>query len=343
MTEDTISNTFDPTRLPAPPSLIMEEQEKMVLCEGATTDTDDKTPVFDSNDEERPTASLKATEKLIFPTLSLAVEVPKHRGKQKQQKNTNSWSQPAGECFKVRGKHYLRDWKKYKSEETIFKARGVDLLLSDEFGPKEIGRHAGILNGKLRDIPTFLLNFRFSWGVLVLYFEIPSQYLPILRSKYATNASSNSTAINTSKLSPHDKAIHDFLMGNDEVKNSKLKLIPKVVEGNILCRKLIGKPVIIGKKLPIQYIYVPQEKVEIVDDNKATTTKVLADFLEADLDIGSSSKNAKRIIDVCRKYMKTLTVDIGFVVEGSCKEQLPERLLASARIHHVDPAQCPKL
>jgi len=53
-------------------------------------------------------------------------------------------------------------------------------------------------------------------------------------------------------LSPHDKAIRRFLCSADECKTCKLKLIPKIVEGNMLVKKLVtGKPVIIGNKLPI--------------------------------------------------------------------------------------------
>jgi len=197
-------------------------------------------------------------------------------------------------------------------------------------------RHPGILGGKLRDVPTFIVNFRFSWGVLVLYFEIPSQYLNVLQEKYnGSYDTSNDTVVKTNiseSLSPHDKAIRDFLMGNDAFKNSKLKLIPRIVEGNIIVQKLVGKPVIIGNKLPVTYFYEPEDPVN-----------GMSQFLEMDLDIGSSSKRAKRIIDVLRKYMKSVTVDIGFVVESDTEELLPERMLASARIHHLDPGESARL
>jgi len=265
----------------------------------------------------------------VYPTL-LSFSSSKEGDK---NYNKNCWSEVEGSAFKVRGKNYLRDKKKYQSGENIFKARGVDVLLSDEWGPTAIGReHPGILNGKLRDCPTFLINFRFGWGVLVLYFEIPEQYLPSLSAKYGCGDHGSGGGEQDTTLSPHDQAVHDFLFSDDELKNSKLKLIPKVVEGNIIVRKLIGKPVIIGRKLPIQYVYEPED-----------TSKGHSAFLEADLDIGSSSKRAKKIIDSLRKHMKSLTVDVGFVVECSSVEQLPERMLASVRIHHIDPSYCTKL
>jgi len=254
------------------------------------------------------------------------------------ESDNNCWSEPSGNLFKVRGKNYLKDRKKISSDENIFKTRGVDLLLTDDWAPTEIGRrHPGILDGRLRDAPTFIINFRFSWGALVLYFEIPSQFLPILREKYndsSTQDSSNAVLDpnDEKSLCPHDKVIRDFIMGNDAFKNSKLKIIPRVVEGNVIVRKLVGKPVIIGSKLPVAYLYEPEDPVN-----------GMSEFLEVDLDIGSSSKRAKKIVEVLRKCMSAVTVDIGFVLEGTNEELLPERMLASARIHHIDPSKSKKL
>ena len=171
------------------------------------------------------------------------------------------------------------------------------------------------------------MNFRFPWGVLVLYFEIPDQYLPMMRKKYGYEKEGDET-IDPDILSPHDKAIHSFIMGDEEFRNSRLKLIPRVVEGNIVVRKLIGKPVLIGKKLPVSYVYEPED---------AETGK--REYLEVDLDIGNSSNKAKKIVGVLQKYIRSLTVDIGFVIEGASGEHLPERMLACSRIHHVDPTK----
>lgn len=291
--------------------------------------TESHTESDTENDDEFSTSAntdVNVDNKLQKPLATLRSAFPESDAQ-------NCWSEPSGNLFRVRGKNYLNDKKKIQSEENIFKTRGVDLLLSDVGGPTEIGRrHPGILGGKLRDVPTFVINFRFSWGVLVLYFEIPSQYLPFLRHKYNKSSKDSQSAVLEPKsgdsLSPHDKAIRDFLMGDDVSKNLKLKLIPRVVKGNVIVRKLVGKPVIIGNKLPITYFYEPEDPAS-----------GMSPFLEADLDIGSSSSRAKKIIDVLRRYMSSVTVDIGFVLEGSSEEFLPERMLASVRVHHVDPSE----
>mmetsp|Transcript_26269 Transcript_26269/g.39368 ORF Transcript_26269/g.39368 Transcript_26269/m.39368 type:complete len:375 (+) Transcript_26269:236-1360(+) len=256
----------------------------------------------------------------------------------------HSWSQPGAQIFRVRGRSYMKDAIKVNSEEHIFRARGVDFLLTKEFGPSHIGRHANILGGKLRDIPTFIINFRFAWGVLVLYHEIPKRYLPILRQKNVPperktmSSSTTATADNFISLekfleqynTPHDRAMYNFIMGDDTYRNSKLKLIPKVAEGNLVVRRLVkGKPVIIGKKLPVSYIYEP-----------ADPSRGMAEFWECDLDIGSSSATAKKIVGVCKKYISSLTVDLGFVIEGDTEGALPERILTTTRIHHLDVERC---
>jgi len=253
------------------------------------------------------------------------------------------WSSPLSEKFNVRGKGYMKDRKKVPSDGAVFPSRGVDVFECEGFAPTNIASHPGLLNGKLRDVPTFLVNFRFSWGSLVLYYEIPSRFLSKLRNKYSSSSSStneSSATINDNidqmvdePSSPHDKAIHRFLCSADECKTYKLKLIPKIVEGNMLVKKLVtGKPVIIGNKLPISWTYVEADPM---------TGK--AEYLEADLDIGSSSKSAQRIVGVCRKYMKSLTVDFGWVVEADEDDELPERLLACTRVHHIDSKCIPML
>ena len=40
------------------------------------------------------------------------------------------------------------------------------------------------MGGQLRDVPTFIVNFRLPWGILLAYFEIPELYLPFIRAGY---------------------------------------------------------------------------------------------------------------------------------------------------------------
>ena len=183
-------------------------------------------------------------------------------------------------------------------------------------------RHPAVLGGTLRSLPTFIFKFRLPWGVLPLYFEIPSNLCAYLRP--------NPPPL-SNDLSPSERALAKFFTGSQEYKNSTLKMIPYIPSGPWVVRNLVsGKPAIIGNKLPVTYTYVPASEGH-------------AEYLEADLDIGSSSPTAKRIVSVCRRYMNLLTVDIGLVIQGNCAEELPEQMLGSIRLHGVDPNRAPTL
>ena len=128
-----------------------------------------------------------------------------------------------------------------------------------------------------------------------------------------------------------ERTLATFFMADEAEKNSSLKLIPYVAKGPWIVRNMvIGKPAIIGNKLPVTYTYEPAKNE-------------MAEYLEADLDIGNSSATARRIVSVCRRYMNSLTCDIGFVVQGNSENELPEQMLGSVRIHGVDPLKAPTL
>lgn len=130
-------------------------------------------------------------------------------------------------------------------------------------------------------------------------------------------------------FTPGEKSFAMWLAGDREYRNERLKLISYVAEGPWIVKNLVtGKPAIIGKKLPVSYTYTPK-----VGSKK--------DFLECDLDIGSSSATAKKIVSVCRRYMSALSVDIGFVIEGKTQDELPEQMLGAIRVHEVDPIKAP--
>mmetsp|Transcript_23076 Transcript_23076/g.28301 ORF Transcript_23076/g.28301 Transcript_23076/m.28301 type:complete len:107 (-) Transcript_23076:57-377(-) len=83
-----------------------------------------------------------------------------------------------------------------------------------------------------------------------------------------------------------------------------------------MVKKMVGsKPAIIGKKIPTTY-YGSE------GDN----------YLEVCLNVtgpGSSIANA------CRGAADSLTVDLGFLIEGKNYEELPEQLLNVLRVHHI--------
>ena len=64
--------------------------------------------------------------------------------------------------------------------------------------------------------------------------------------------------------------------------------------------------------------------------------KGLAEYFEADLDIVSSAA-ARNVLAVVRSYTQVLTIDLGYVVQGSTDDELPEQMMLGLRLHGLDP------
>lgn len=130
-------------------------------------------------------------------------------------------------------------------------------------------------------------------------------------------------------LTKQERTLANWLLGDNDYRTARLKLIPNVVEGPWIVRNLVaGTPTIIGKKLPVSYRYVSKDASR-------------QDFFECNLDVGNSTKAAQKIVSVCRRYMTSLTVDVGFVIEGTTPDELPEQMMGSIRIHQVDSEKAP--
>lgn len=262
----------------------------------------------EEDEEPKKALALKTFE--MFPT---GAKIGSH---------LNCWSSPPSSNFHVRGPNYLTDKKKVPSSDFIFPTRGCDLFLTDN-PPVNIGRHDGILNGKLREKPTFIINYRLPWGVFVSYHEIPEKFIPFLRKRHG-HGSSTVPLPSMDGMSPGEQAMCNFLLSDSEEKDEVWKIVPVVVEGPWVVKKVVGgKPAIIGKKLPISYVYQPPEKG-------------LCEYLEADLDIVSSAA-ARNILAVVRSYTQVLTIDLGFVVQANTNQYLPEQMMLGLRLHGLDP------
>ena len=99
----------------------------------------------------------------------------------------------------------------------------------------------------------------------------------------------------------------------------KLKLIPAVAEGPWMVRKAVGsKPVILGTKLDTHHFSEGR-------------------YHEIDIDI-SANVSAAHATGMVAGALKSLVFDIGIILEGQAKDELPERLLGTVRLRKVDLA-----
>lgn len=101
------------------------------------------------------------------------------------------------------------------------------------------------------------------------------------------------------------------------MRNGLFKLIPKVVEGSWIIRQSVGHtPVIMGRKLKQYFFSGPRH-------------------FEVDIDV-SSSRPATTIVNLVQGATRCLTVDLAVLLEGKRDEELPESLLGTVRLDHVD-------
>ncbi|XP_054808597.1 protein ENHANCED DISEASE RESISTANCE 2-like [Prosopis cineraria] len=117
-----------------------------------------------------------------------------------------------------------------------------------------------------------------------------------------------------------------FVDGDDEFRNSRLKLIPSVPKGSWIVRQSVGStPCLLGKAVDCNYIRG-------------------AKYLEIDVDIGSSTV-ANGVLGLVVGVITTLVVDMAFLVQANTTDELPERLIGAVRISHLElsSAIVPKL
>jgi len=206
--------------------------------------------------------------------------------------------------FRVRGSNYLIDRKKIPCGEPRLHLLGSDLHDAAPSQRRHIlaqpNHHASKFIARLgtRAPWMFVINFMVPSGNISIYFASP---LPAAKWK---------------KQLPSDDLLARFIDGSDNFRNSRLKLIPRIVKGNWFVRKVVGtKPAILGTKgLGIEYIRAPG-------------------YLEMDIDL-TQSRVANGIWSVVQQYAESLVIDLAFVIESQHASEMPERLLSSVRFHH---------
>ncbi|KAH9686982.1 protein ENHANCED DISEASE RESISTANCE 2-like [Citrus sinensis] len=120
--------------------------------------------------------------------------------------------------------------------------------------------------------------------------------------------------------------LQQFVDGDDEFRNSRLKLIPSVPKGSWIVRQSVGStPCLLGKAVDCNYIRGPK-------------------YLEIDVDIGSSTV-ANGVLGLVIGVITTLVVDMAFLVQANTTDELPERLIGAVRVSHIElkSAVVPKL
>ena len=228
------------------------------------------------------------------------------------------WAAPNPSSYRIRGKFYKEDGRKFNAGPSIGRLVAVDVVAVDKplYGgltthPTErvqlaLEREANLkAKGMESDMPPF---------IFVVSIVLPGP--PVYQAGFYYAVDDMST-IDGTDGSPSSMLCKEFLFGDsDEFRDRTFKLIPQIVQGNFMVRKAVGStPAIIGKKL--RQLYVRSDR-----------------FCEVIMDCCSSAV-AAGIIRLSLSYAKTLVVDMAFLFEADDPSTLPERIFGCARVKNM--------
>jgi hypothetical protein len=257
---------------------------------------------------------------LLSGTVSGGAE-EKSDGQQGQQGNIanipppclppSMWTDTDAATFQVRGQSYCSDKVKVSSRPSLFKLLCIDIIETGE-AVQNIATHPNnrvaqaLARGE--DAYTFVFNIMVPGPPFlgfIVYFEM------------------DRTLIEAD--TPFGRVARPFFYGNDDdFRNNRFKLIPKVVKGNYVIKLAVkDTPTLLGNKLKQYY-------------HKADH------YFEIDVDIGSSSV-ARNVVGLAMGYAKNIVVDMGLCLQGNDESELPEVLMGAVSVVHVDASVAKKL
>lgn len=221
------------------------------------------------------------------------------------------WQESNASTFKVRSGTYNTDKVKCASGPAVFKLIGIDFYEVPE-ATHNIASH-----------PKNRVNLAYQRGdpawVFVVNIMVPGP--PYL--SFVIYFQGDKSVIDAD--TPFGRVARPFFYGNDDdFRNNRFKIIPKILDGNLIIKMAVkDTPALLGNKLK-QYYYK--------GDN----------YFELDVDVGSSSV-ARNVVGLAMGYSKAIVVDMGFCLQGNEEDELPEVLMGGCTCIHVDAATAKKL
>nr|PNR48594.1 hypothetical protein PHYPA_013071 [Physcomitrium patens] len=184
----------------------------------------------------------------------------------------NCWSIPDCNSFRIRSKHFLID--RSKASEPLMQLVAVDWF-RDIKRIDHVSKRKGCVSQVAGGMGLFTVAFNVqlpgaSHYSMIFYFVAP--------------------------LAPQGSLLRRFVDGDDNFRNSRLKLIPSIPQGFWIVRQSIGTtPCILGKPVDCTYHRGPN-------------------YLEVDADIGSSTV-ANGVLGLVFGVVSALVVDMAFLIQ----------------------------
>lgn len=214
---------------------------------------------------------------------------------------SNGWASPPGELFSLRAKTYFSKKLKSPAGDYLLKPAGVDWLRSnsklDNLLARSDNRIANALR-KAQDRGQSLKTFLFAVNL-----QIPGRDHHSAVFYFATD-----------EPIPSGSLLYQFIHGDDSFRNQRFKIVNRIVKGPWIVKATVGNHAacLLGKALTCNY-------------HRGVN------YLEIDVDIGSSAI-ANAVLHLALRYVTSVTIDMGFVVEAQTEDELPERLIGAVRV-----------
>ncbi|CAN1253163.1 Protein ENHANCED DISEASE RESISTANCE 2 [Linum perenne] len=217
----------------------------------------------------------------------------------------SSWAMTDPSTFLIRGKNYLQDQKKIKAKGTLMQMVAADWLKSDKREDDLAGRPGSIVQKyAAQGGPEFFL---------IINIQVPGSTTYSLALYFMMN-----TPLEDSPL------LQSFVDGDDAFRNSRFKLIPYISKGSWIVKQSVGKKAcLIGQALEMNYFRGKN-------------------YLELGVDIGSSTV-ARGVVSLVLGYLSNLVIEMAFLVQADTDEELPEYLLGTCRLNHLDASKAVSL
>nr|CCH47229.1 hypothetical protein [Lupinus angustifolius] len=214
------------------------------------------------------------------------------------------WKISDGNNFRVRSKHFCYDKSKVPAGKHL-----LDLVAVDWLKDSKRMDHVAKCHGCAAQVASEKGFFS-----IIINLQVPGSTHYSMVFYFVTR-----------ELVP-GSLLQRFVDGDDEFRNSRLKLIPSVPKGSWIVRQSVGStPCILGKAVDCNYIRGPK-------------------YLEIDVDIGSSTV-ANGVLGLVVGVITTLVVDMAFLIQANTPDELPEKLIGAVRVSHLElkSAIVPKL
>ncbi|KAE8690231.1 Protein ENHANCED DISEASE RESISTANCE 2-like [Hibiscus syriacus] len=296
--------------LPVPPAPSLDQtnaaNRNSVLMDEYSDDDEDQMP--ETEQEAYPTKSDNDVKRTALEEESIQkIDLSCFSGNLRRDDRDNSrncWTISDGNNFRVRSQHFCYNKTKIPAGKHL-----MDLVAVDWFKDSKRMDHVVRRQGCAAQIASQKGLFS-----LVFNVQVPGSTHYSMVFYFVTR-----------ELVP-GSLLQRFVDGDDEFRNSRLKLIPLVPKGSWIVRQSVGStPCLLGKAVDCNYIRGPK-------------------YIEVDIDIGSSTV-ANGVLGLVIGVITSLVVDMAFLVQANTTDELPERLIGAVRVSHIElsSAIVPKL